>query len=134
MIGRLDAAESIGDTIATVGSAIGVRPVAARLDVPHTTARGWVRRFRARAARLWSAFGALAVELSGEVVEPVGDLVSDALGAIAAAFDAACSFPGWAGLGCWRFVSVLSGGSLLGTNTDTPYLMLGRRRFMPPVP
>ena len=47
---RLDVAEAVGAVIGQVaGGACGVRPAAARAGVPHTTARGWVRRFGARA-------------------------------------------------------------------------------------
>jgi hypothetical protein len=28
----------------------------------------------------------------------------------------------------------VSGGRLIATNTDSPYLVVGKRRFMPPVP
>src|SRR5512142_660440 len=37
-----------------------------RGGVPHTTARGWVRRFGARAGELGVAFAALAVDLGSE--------------------------------------------------------------------
>ena len=37
------------------------------VDVPHTTARDWVRRFRERASLLWSGFPPVAVELGGDV-------------------------------------------------------------------
>jgi len=47
---------------------------------------------------------------------------------------AASALPGWGELGCWRFVSAVSGGRVIATNTNTPYLIVGRRRFMPPVP
>ena len=50
----------------------GVRPAAARLGVPYTTARGWVRRFGARGPELGVAFAALAVELGGERCPPGG--------------------------------------------------------------
>jgi transposase len=40
------------------GGGCGVRPAAERAGVPYTTARGWVRRFRARAAELGVAFAA----------------------------------------------------------------------------
>jgi hypothetical protein len=39
-----------------------VRPEAARAGVPHTTARGWVRRFGVHAPELGVAFAALAAE------------------------------------------------------------------------
>ena len=48
----------------------GVHPAAERAGVPHTTARGWVRRFRARAAEPGAGFAALAVELGGQAVTP----------------------------------------------------------------
>lgn len=135
LAGRLDAVESIGEVIdeAVIG-VVGVRPAARRLDVPHTTARGWVRRFGARCAELSVAFAALAVELAGEVIAAVADTAVDALAAIGAAFEAASSLAGWAGLGRWRFVSAVSGGRLIAANTNSPYLIVGRRRFMPPVP
>jgi len=130
---RLDVAESVGAAVGEVaGGLSGVRPAAARLDVPYATARDWVRRFAARSARLAVAFAALAAELGGEVVVAAG--AAGALAAIVAAFGAASGLAGWAALGCWRFASAVSGGSLIGTNTDPLYLIVGRRRFMPPVP
>lgn len=133
--GRLDAVETIGAVIEDVaGGSCGVRPAAARADVAHTTARGWVRRFGARAAGLSVALAALVVELGGDAVVTVIDAAGQAVVAIGAAFAMARSLPGWDGLGRWRFVSAVSGGNLIGANTNTPYLIVGRRRFMPPVP
>ncbi len=132
---RLDAAEVIGTVITGVaGGAAGVRPAAARSGVPHTTARGWCRRFAARAPGLGVAFAALAVELGGEAVRPPAEPGRFALAAMGAAFGAACALPGWAGLGLWRFASAVSGGRLIAANTISPWLIVGRRRFMPPVP
>jgi hypothetical protein len=49
LVGRLDVVEVIGAAVAAVVSdGHGVRPVAAGLDVPYTTARDWVRRFGRR--------------------------------------------------------------------------------------
>jgi hypothetical protein len=42
--------------------------------------------------------------------------------------------PGWAASGRWRFASAVSGGAVLAANTVSPFYVLGRRRFMPPVP
>jgi len=132
---RLDVAEAVGEVIGEVaGGAGGVRPAAARLGVPHTTARGWVRRFGVRAPELGVAFAGLAVELGGEAVRPVADARWFALSAVAAAFDAACGLPGWLAMGLWRFACVVSGGRLIAANKGSPYLIVGRRRFMPPVP
>jgi hypothetical protein len=135
LAGRLDAAEVIGAVVAEVaGGRCGVRPAAARAGVPHTTARGWVRRFAARAPELGVGFAALAVELGGEPFSPPAEAARFALAAIGAAFAAAAALPGWSGLGAWRFASSVSGGKLMAVNTTWPWFVIGRRRFMPPVP
>lgn len=135
LCGRLDAVETIGAVVEEVVAGVGgVRPAAVGADVPHTTARGWLRCFVGRAAELAVAFGALTVELGGEVVAGLRDTAGHGLAAIAAAFEAARALAGWEGLGRWRFVSAVSGGRLLATNTNSLYLVVGRRRFMPPVP
>ena len=131
---RLDAAESVGAVIGQVaGGACGVRPAAAAAGVPHTTARGWVRRFAARAGELAVSFSALAAELGGEVVRPLPEPPCRlAVAAIGAAFAAAAGLPGWAALGPWQFASAVTGGSLIAANATSPFLIIGRRRFMPP--
>jgi hypothetical protein len=134
LVGRLDVVETVGAVIADVASGrSGVRPAAERLGVPHTTAREWWRRFKARAARLAVAFSALAIELGGQAVTPATHL-GGSLSVLAAAWQAALCLPGWAALGLWRFVSAVVGGRLIATNTDSPWLIIGRRRFMPPIP
>ena len=80
------------------------------------------------------ASGALAVELGGEAIEPGDDPQAWAFAAIRAAFRAATALPGWAALGRWRFACCVSGGQLLAANTTSPYLMVGKRRFLPPAP
>jgi hypothetical protein len=132
---RLDVAETVGAVIARVaGGGCGVRPAAARAGVPYTTARGWVRRFRARAPELGTGFAALAVELGGEAIRPAAEAGRFALAAVGAAFAAAAGLPGWLGLGAWRFASSVSGGTLIAANTGSPFLVVGKRRFMSPVP
>jgi len=131
---RLDSIETIGAALETVVSGEeGVRPVAERLGVPHTTARGWLRRFGRRAASLALSFAALAVELGGEAVTQRGDPRHHALGAMTIAWRAAGALPGWLAVSMWRFASSVCGGTLVATNTNSPYLIVGRRRFMPPV-
>ena len=127
--------ETAGAVIGEVaGGRCGARPAAERAGVPHTTARGWLRRFRSRAEETGVAFAALAVELGGEAVRPPADPGRFALAAIGAAFEAACALPGWAELGVWRFASSVSGGRLIAANMISPFLIVGRRRFMPPIP
>lgn len=132
---RLDVVETVGAVLqAVIGGSGGVRPAAAQVDVPETTAREWVRCFRRRAEGAAVSFAALAVELGAEAVRPPSQAGPRALEAIARAFAAATALPGWAALGRWRFASAVGGGALLATNTTSPYLVVGRRRFMPPVP
>jgi len=132
---RLDTAETVGAVIEQVaGGRCGARPAAERAGVPHTTARGWVRRFTGRGGELGVAFAALAVELGGEAIRPPAETGRFALASIAAAFDAAAALPGWLAVGRWRFASAVSGGRLLAANTISPFLVAGKRRFMPPVP
>jgi hypothetical protein len=132
---RLDTAGVIGWVVAEVaGGRCGVRPAAERAGVPHTTARGWCRRFAVRAPALGAGFAALAVELGGPAITPPPGPARFALAAIGAAFAAASGLPGWAPLGAWRFASAVSGGTLIAANVTSPFLIVGRRRFMPPVP
>jgi transposase-like protein len=133
--GRLDVVETIGTVLEEViDGPGGVRPAAARFEVPHTTAREWLRRFSARANVLAVSFAALSVELGGEAVVPDAGAACFALSALRAAFVAAEAMPGWAVVGLWAFASSVSGGRLIATNTNSPYLVVGKRRFMPPVP
>ncbi|MGH9212772.1 MAG: DUF6431 domain-containing protein [Acidimicrobiales bacterium] len=83
LCGRLDAVETVGAVVEeVVAGGGGVRPAAARLDVPHTTARGWVRGFAVGAVGWSMAFAALAVELAGEGVAAVSGAAGQALVAI----------------------------------------------------
>lgn len=133
LAGRLDVADSVGQVLETVASRVaGVRPAAVGVGVPHTTAREWRRRFAARAEDLATAFAALCAELGGPVLRPVPGVCAWAVAAIGAAFSAACEFPGWASLSRWQFASAVSGGTLLAANTISPYLVIGKRRFLPP--
>ena len=93
-----------------------------------------MRRFRARAPELGTGFAALAVELGGEAIRPAAEAGRFALAAVGAAFAAAAGLPGWLGLGAWRFASSVSGGTLIAANTGSLFLVVGKRRFMPPVP
>ena len=137
LLSRLDVAAVIGAAIiSVVVDHRGVRPVAAAADVPHTTARGWVRRFRRRAHQLVAAFSALVVELAGVApsLPPAGTVAQAALAAMRAAFDAVRARAGPALPGPWGFVALVTGGSLLATNRNPPSIVLGRRRLIAPVP
>src|ERR1019366_3777841 len=110
---RLDVAEVIGKVVGEVaGGGCGVRPAAGR----------------------GGASGALPVERGADAVPPPADAGRFAVAAIGAAFGAAAGLPGWAGLGRWRFACAVSGGTLIAANMIAPWLIVGKRRFMPPVP
>lgn len=132
---RFDPVEVIGGVVdAVVGEGCGVRPAAGVAGVPHTTARGWVRRFRSRAVVLAVAFAALVIELGGDPLGPSGMSDREALSAIGAGLEDACCLPGWAALGRWRFASTVCGGALWAANTTPPSFVVGNRRFIPPTP
>lgn len=103
--------------------------VAAGLGVPHSTARGWRRRHRARAPALLAGFAALQVALGGEVITWPEDKEQAAMAALGAAWALRRS-----AVGLWDFGSVVSGGAWLGTNTTPLWATLGDRRFMAPMP
>lgn len=134
--GRLDVVADIGAvTAGIVEGEAGVRPVAERAGVPHTTARDWVRRFGLRAGVLSAGFGALAVAL-GDVV-PLrlsADPTRAALDALRAAWTASLARVGLASVGLWAFASLVTGGGMISTATNPLWFVIGRRRFKPPVP
>jgi len=90
--------------------------------------------FEIRASEDYEQLPALAAELGGPVITGPAGAGRFALAAIGAAFAAAAGLPGWAGLGAWRFASAVTGGTLLAANITSPFLIVGRRRFMPPIP
>jgi len=134
--GRLDVVASLGAVIAAVVEGeTGVRPVAERAGVPHTTARDWVRRFSLRAGMLASGFGALAVALGDVGLSRLSsDPTRAALDALRAAWAAGMARTGLASVGLWAFASLVTGGGLIATTTNPPWFVIGSRRFMPPVP
>ena len=137
LLGRLDAVEVIGAVLAAVFvDGRGVRAPAAEADVPHTTARDWVRRFRRRAEVLAAGFAAVVVELSGQApsLHSVATAAGRAMAAMRAAFAVALARAGPALRSLWRFVAAVTGGRLLGTNTNPLSIVLGRRRLIAPVP
>ena len=134
--GRLDVVASLGVVIAAVVEGeTGVRPVAERIRVPHTTARDWVRRFSSLAPMLTAGFGALAVALGDVGLSRLSlDPGRAALEALRSAWAAALARTGLASVGLWAFASLVTGGGLIATTTNPPWFVIGSRRFMPPVP
>lgn len=134
LIRRFDPAAVIGAALVRSVSGAGLRTVAAAFDVPHTTARDWRWRFRARAPVLMAGFGSLAVALGGSALEVWATPEVGALEALAGAWDRARIRFGASIPGPFGFASVVSGGALLATNTTPPWPRLLGGRWMPPVP
>ena len=134
LLRRLDAVEVIGVALERAVAGAGLRPVAAGLDVPHTTARDWRRRFRARAPALAVGLAALVVELGGAAPAlPAGSEVA-ALAALGAAAWQVRYRAGALAPTRWRLGAVVTGGGWLATTTSPPWAGLGGRRWLPPVP
>ena len=120
---RLDEVGVIGHALAlSIGSGLGMRPVAERVGVPMTTARDWRRRFQVNALMMVAALVAVAVHL-----DPTPVLLSAAghetvaLEALGAAWQGARRRLAERTPELWRFWSVISGGHALGTNRSPPY-------------
>ena len=105
---------------------------------------GWVFRIRPRAGGCGGSGAALRSwgwgsrhwlsSWAGRRSPRLGQPGRFALAAIGAAFGAAAALPGWLAVGVWRFASSVSGGRLIAASKSSPYLIVGKRRFMPPVP
>jgi hypothetical protein len=136
LVGRLDVVESVGVVLeAVVAGVSGVRPAAACVDVPHTTARDWVRCFVVKAAVLWSGFAALTIELGGDVdTSAVVVPVAAAVAVMRCAHRAAVGRHEVLTNSLWGFVSTVTGGVLIRSNTDPPWRVFGNRCFIPPIP
>ncbi len=117
---RRDLAEVIGEALrARFANGESRAATARRAGVHPDTARGWFRRFSARAGEIRTAFGALAYALDPRLgaIEARGSPEKDALEAIGVAAAAARRRFGEARL--WSFVSGATGGLLLA-NTSSP--------------
>src|SRR3954465_2900640 len=63
LLRRADGVDVIGAALRTKATGVGHRPIAARLDRPASTVRGWLGGFVGNAEMLRAAFTALLVEL-----------------------------------------------------------------------
>src|SRR5437588_570459 len=91
LVRRADLAEVIGEALVRAAAGAGHRRVAGVLGVPHTTVRGWLRRFAGRAHEIRAHFTRLVVWLdpSPGPVTPRSTALADAVEAIGLAAQAA---------------------------------------------
>ncbi len=121
---RRDAIDVIGAALVAKAAGSGHRRIAAVLDLPPTTVRGWLRRFGAMAERIRAHFTRWAHALDPELgtINPAGSAFADAVEAVGTATRAAVRRLG--ARPPWSVASVLSGGALLA-NTSCPWAAPG---------
>lgn len=113
LLRRLDDVETIGAAIEAKGAGQGYGRIAAQLERPKDTVRGWLRAFTrsAEVIRMHFTRWAYALDPLLGPIHPAGNVVADALSAIAVAARAAVLRFGPRPV--WWLVSWLSGGVLL---------------------
>lgn len=117
---RLDVVDVIGAALELAIAGAGMRTVAARLGLAHSTARDWRRRHRARAPALLAHLGAVAVSLGAELRDLPAGVEAAALHALGAICEQASRrLPGRLAAP-WRLWNAICGGWPLGTNTSPP--------------
>jgi hypothetical protein len=107
----------IGAALLAKAAGSGHRVIAARLGLPETTVRGWLRRFGARVEAVREVFTVLLVEVAPADRQPPGprgSAFADAVAAVLAAAGAATArWPVLVTLSPWQAASAVSGGRLL---------------------
>jgi hypothetical protein len=133
LLRRADAVGVIGAAIAAKAMGLGARPIAALVDRPLGTVRGWLRRFggRGEAVRAWFTRLLCAVAVDPVPPAPAGSVWADAVAAIRAAAQAVAARFAVAGVTVWQVVCAASAGRLLSPgwptgsiNTSSPWAAL----------
>lgn len=132
LVRRADEAVVIGAGVVLAAVGWGHRRIAARLDRPAGTVRGWVRRMRERAQVLRLGFTELLVAVDPDPVvpDPGGSALAEVVAVIAAA--AAATARRWgaavSGLSAWELAAAVTSGGLLtptgsvvSINTSCPW-------------
>jgi hypothetical protein len=113
---RMDEAAAIGAALTAAARGQGRRRVAAGLEVPVDTVRGWLRRAAGRAGQVREVFTQVAAAVSVDPVplEPAGSPLADALVAVAAAAaGAAGRWPRLLAVSPWEIASAVTNATLL---------------------
>lgn len=121
LLRRRDSVEVIGAALVAHAGGDGYRRIAGRLGVPASTVRGWMRRFRVRAAAVAEFFTqwALVLDPGSDPPAATGSAVGDAVEAVGLATRAVVLRFGPAP--AWPTAGRLSGGGLL-CNTSCLWL------------
>jgi hypothetical protein len=116
----VDEAAVIGAALSAKNDGEGYRKIAARLDRPAETVRGWLRRFTERAETLLPHFRrwALALDARLDQLPSLKSAFANALGAIGTATRAASLLLG--PRPAWSWASAMTAGRLL-FNTNSPF-------------
>lgn len=122
LLRRRDRVEVIGSALVQHAAGVGHRPIAARLGVPASTVRGWLRRFRMSAPEIAGFFfrWVLVLAPASDLPNPSGSLIVDAVEAVGLAARSAIRRFGLAGP--WHIAGRLTGGGLL-SNTSSLWLV-----------
>jgi hypothetical protein len=116
LLRRMDEAPVIGAALTAAARGQGRRRVAAGLEVPVDTVRGWLRRAAGRAGQVREVFTQVAAAVSVDPVplEPAGSPLADALVAVAAAAVAAAGrWPRLLAVSPWEIASAVTNATLL---------------------
>jgi hypothetical protein len=118
---RRDGAEVIGHALLASAQGDGHRKIAARLQRPPGTVRGWLRAFaaRAEAVRCCALRWAYAIDPTLASTVPAGSPLADAVGALGTAARA-CRLALEHQASAWELAVALTGGLLHGRPRDPP--------------
>jgi hypothetical protein len=116
LLRRADAVEVVGVALTAKAAGQGHRRIAARLRLPASTVRGWLRAFSRDAEGIRAVFTALLAELDPLTgpIRPAGSVFADAvevIGVVAAATRRRLGVVG--AVSAWQLASAVSGGRLL---------------------
>src|SRR3954465_9608482 len=103
LLRRADAVAVIGAAITAKATGLGARPIAATLDRPLGTVRGWLRRFGGRAETVRAWFTRLLCVVAADPVPPgpAGSVWADAVAAIGVAAQAVAARVAVARVAVW---------------------------------
>lgn len=117
---RLDANPVIGSALEQAAAGMGARPIAQRLELPHTTVRDWWRRVKTKAPVLLASLLTLATSLDPAPVLLRTDGAAAVLETLHEAFTRAQRRFGERLPERWTFWSLISGGLALAPHTSPP--------------